>query len=55
LMQLVGMGADQVIAMELVTAAGLFVTATPEINRYVNFVYATTYERYTLTPYTNVK
>lgn len=31
-MQLYGMGADQVVALEVVTAAGTFVTATPEVN-----------------------
>ena len=31
-MQLYGMGADQVIALEVVTAAGFFVTTTPTIN-----------------------
>lgn len=31
-MQLFGMGADQVLALEIVTAAGEFVTATPDIN-----------------------
>ncbi|ORY01670.1 FAD binding domain-containing protein [Clohesyomyces aquaticus] len=32
LMQLYGMGADQAIALEVVTASGHFVTATPSIN-----------------------
>jgi hypothetical protein len=32
LMQLYGMGADQVVALEVVTAAGFFITATPEVN-----------------------
>jgi FAD/FMN-containing dehydrogenase len=54
LMQLFGMGADQVIAMEVVTAAGLFVTATPEINRYVTSMYEL-HVRDILTSYTNVK
>jgi FAD/FMN-containing dehydrogenase len=31
-MQLFGMGADQVLALEVVTAAGEFLTATPNLN-----------------------
>ncbi|KAF2469921.1 FAD binding domain-containing protein [Lindgomyces ingoldianus] len=31
-MQLFGMGADQVVALEVVTASGRFVTATPSVN-----------------------
>lgn len=31
-MQLFGMGADQALALEVVTAAGEFVTATPYLN-----------------------
>lgn len=31
-MQLFGMGADQVLALEVVTADGKFVTATPTLN-----------------------
>lgn len=31
-MQLFGMGADQVLALEVITAAGQFVTATPDLN-----------------------
>ncbi|KAF2728887.1 FAD binding domain-containing protein [Polyplosphaeria fusca] len=32
LMQLFGVGSDQVVALEVVTASGRFVTATPEVN-----------------------
>ncbi|KAI3395178.1 hypothetical protein diail_1672 [Diaporthe ilicicola] len=32
LMQLFGMGADQVLVLEVITAAGVFVTATPSLN-----------------------
>ncbi|KAK7191755.1 hypothetical protein DPSP01_007209 [Paraphaeosphaeria sporulosa] len=32
LMQLFGMGSDQVLALEVVTASGLFITATPTVN-----------------------
>ena len=31
-MQLFGMGADQVVALEVVTASGRFLTATPTVN-----------------------